>query len=132
MTETKTDNLSQYKKIERKRVPTDIIYHRRSRVLELRYETHEPVTLGSEYLRVYSPSAEVQGHGPGEATLQVNKQDVNILGIEPQGSYAIRITFDDGHNTGVYTWNYLWELAEHVEQKWQDYLSRLSAAGYSR
>ncbi|MFQ5609287.1 MAG: gamma-butyrobetaine hydroxylase-like domain-containing protein, partial [Woeseiaceae bacterium] len=85
-----------------------------------------------EYLRVYSPSAEVKGHGPGQETLQIGKEDVQITDIEPVGHYAVRLVFDDGHNTGLYTWVYLRELAENMESNWQAYLDRLQAAGYAR
>jgi len=81
---------------------------------------------------VYSPSAEVQGHGPGQETLQVDKEDVNIVAIEPVGNYAVRLIFSDSHNSGLYSWDYLYELGRDRQQKWQDYLSRLNRAGHAR
>jgi DUF971 family protein len=88
--------------------------------------------LPCEYLRVYSPSAEVRGHGPGQEVLQYGKQNVGIDRIEPQGSYAVRLYFDDGHNTGIYSWETLYELGVHYEKLWKDYLQRLKDAGRKR
>lgn len=88
--------------------------------------------LSCEYLRVYSPSAEVRGHGAGQEVLQVGKESVNITGIEPVGNYAVRLTFSDGHDTGLYSWDYLYDLAEHQDTLWQAYLERLAAAGVQR
>lgn len=112
--------------------PTDINLHQKSRVLELTYDDGSNYKLPCEYLRVYSPSAEVTGHGPGQEILQLNKEDVNITAIEPQGNYALKLIFDDKHDTGLYTWEYLKELGEGYEEKWQDYLNRLKAAGHER
>ena len=112
--------------------PTNINLHQQSRVLELTYEDGTSYKLPCEYLRVYSPSAEVTGHGPGQEILQLNKEEVNITGIEPQGNYAIKLVFDDKHDTGIYTWEYLYELGANYESKWQDYLDRLKAAGHER
>ena len=112
--------------------PTNINLHQQSRVLELTYEDGTSYKLPCEYLRVYSPSAEVTGHGPGQEILQLNKEEVNITGIEPQGNYAIKLVFDDKHDTGIYTWEYLYELGANYESKWQDYLNRLKAAGHER
>jgi DUF971 family protein len=112
--------------------PTDISLHQKSRVLELSYDDGKKFELPCEYLRVYSPSAEVTGHGPGQEILQLNKEDVNIAAIEPQGNYAIKLIFDDKHDTGIYTWEYLYELGADYEAKWQDYLDRLKAAGHER
>ncbi|MDH5710807.1 MAG: DUF971 domain-containing protein [Gammaproteobacteria bacterium] len=112
--------------------PTDINLHQQSRVLELTYEDGTRYKLPCEYLRVYSPSAEVTGHGPGQEILQLNKEEVNITGIEPQGNYAIKLIFDDKHDTGIYTWEYLYELGANYESKWQDYLDRLKASGHER
>jgi len=120
------------RKYERKRVPTEIIYHRTSRSLELVYPDQSSIQLSSEFLRVHSPSAEVRGHTPDQAKLQYGKKNVNILKIVLQGSYAIRINFDDEHDTGVYTWHYLWELAENQTTYWQEYLQALLTAGKSR
>ena len=115
-----------------KKVPTDVIYHRASRILELVYPDQTSIQLSSEFLRVYSPSAEVRGHTPDQATLQYGKKNVNIIQIIHQGSYAIRISFDDKHDTGVYTWHYLWELAENKTTYWQEYMQALEIAGKSR
>ncbi|MEZ5523434.1 MAG: DUF971 domain-containing protein [Pseudomonadales bacterium] len=112
--------------------PTALKLHKASRTLELEYETAGSFTLTAEYLRVYSPSAEVRGHSPEEAKLQINKIDVGIDKIEPVGNYAIKLFFDDGHNTGIYPWTYLYELCANQEQNWQDYLKRLDEAGASR
>lgn len=113
-------------------IPTDIKLHQASHVLELAYDTGETYQLPCEYLRVYSPSAEVTGHGPGQEILQVGKEDVNITGIEPQGNYAVKLVFDDKHDSGIYTWEYLYELGSTYEEKWNDYLERLKAAGHER
>lgn len=111
--------------------PSKIKLHRRSQVLELVYgDSH--LELPAEYLRVFSPSAEVRGHGKGNAVLQAGKKNVAITGIEPQGHYAIKLVFSDGHDSGLYTWQYLHELAVHHKKYWQDYLDRLEQAGASR
>ena len=110
--------------------PTDIRLHAKSRVLEVVFDGHESFELPCEYLRVHSPSAEVQGHGPGQEVLQVGKTGVGIAGIEPVGNYALKIRFDDGHDTGLYTWDYLHELGTTREAKWASYLERLRAAGH--
>lgn len=110
--------------------PTNINLHQKSRVLEFEYDDGSKYELPCEYLRVYSPSAEVTGHGPGQEVLQVGKEDVNITAIEPQGNYAIKLIFDDQHDTGLYTWEYLHELGATYEEKWQDYLRRLKEAGH--
>ena len=112
--------------------PTDISLHQKSRILELTYEDGTNYKLPCEYLRVYSPSAEVTGHGPGQEVLQLNKEEVNITGIEPQGNYALKLIFDDEHDTGLYTWEYLQELGTTYEEKWQNYIERLKAAGHER
>ena len=108
--------------------PTAINLHQKSRVLELSYEDGVKHELPCEYLRVYSPSAEVTGHGPGQEVLQLNKQDVNIDAIEPQGNYAIKLVFDDKHDTGLFTWEYLYDLGENYKEKWDDYQARVKAA----
>lgn len=113
-------------------VPTEIRLHRKSRVLELAYDDGRSFRLPFEFLRVYSPSAEVRGHGPGQEVLQTGKRDVDITELEPVGSYAIQPVFSDGHSTGIYSWDYLYELGANQEQLWTDYLSRLDAAGSSR
>jgi DUF971 family protein len=88
--------------------------------------------LSCEFLRVYSPSAEVKGHGPGQEVLQIGKEDINITAIEPVGNYAVRLVFSDGHNTGLYSWDYLYDLASNYEGLWLEYLGKLSAAGHVR
>jgi DUF971 family protein len=112
--------------------PARIRFRRASRELELGYADGSVVTLPCELLRVYSPSAEVRGHGAGERTLQTGKKYVSIDRIEAVGNYAIRICFDDGHDTGIYTWDYLQELDRERDRYWQDYLRELEAANASR
>ncbi len=112
--------------------PIEIQLHKKSRMLEIAYEDGTRFELPSEYLRVYSPSAEVQGHGPGQEVLQVGKEDINITAVEPVGHYALKLVFDDGHDTGLYSWEHLYELGVNKEQKWQQYLDRLAEAGYQR
>jgi DUF971 family protein len=112
--------------------PTNIRLHQKSRVLEITFEDDAHFHLSCEYLRAYSPSAEVQGHGPGQEVLQVGKENVNIKDIEPVGNYAVILHFDDDHNTGIYSWQYLYSLGENYESLWKDYLGRLDAAGYKR
>ncbi len=115
-----------------KHVPTDIVLHQKTRVLEIRFDDGSKFELPAEYLRVYSPSAEVQGHGPGQEVLQVGKEDVNITSIEPVGNYAIKIVFDDGHDSGLYAWDTLYDLGAHYAANWARYLQRLKEAGYER
>lgn len=112
--------------------PSNINLHQKSRVLEVEYEDGAVHQLPCEYLRVYSPSAEVTGHGPGQEVLQLNKEEVTIEAIEPQGNYALKFVFDDKHDTGIYTWDYLYELGANYEEKWQDYLKRLKKVGHER
>ncbi len=112
--------------------PTDIRLHRVSRVLEIRFDDGAHYKLPCEYLRVYSPSAEVRGHGPGQEVLQVGKENVNITAIEPVGHYAVKIYFDDGHNTGLYTWDLLHKLGAHQPALWRNYLDALAKAGHQR
>jgi len=112
--------------------PTEIKLHQKSRVLEIHFEDGEQFQLPCEYLRVYSPSAEVRGHGPGQEVLQLGKENVNITAIEPVGTYAIALHFDDGHNTGIYSWEYLHDLGKNQEANWKRYLDRLAAAGHQR
>jgi DUF971 family protein len=109
--------------------PTSIKLRTRSRVLEVQFEDGARFELPFEYLRVNSPSAEVRGHGAGQETLQLGKHDVGIRAVEPVGNYAIKLVFDDGHDTGLYSWTYLRELGEQREQKWQHYLNRLKELG---
>lgn len=112
--------------------PTSITLHQKSRVLEIAFSDGKSFRLPYEYLRVYSPSAEVRGHGPGQEVLQTGKRDVDIQALEPVGSYAVQPRFSDGHDTGIYSWEYLYELGARQETKWADYLARLAAAGASR
>jgi DUF971 family protein len=117
-------------------IPTEIKFHSRSANLELIYndlnENAFSHTLSAEYLRVFSPSAEVKGHSPDQAVLQHGKRNVTIRDIEPQGNYAIRLIFSDGHDTGIYSWQYLKELGDNQESNWQDYLNQLKEAGKTR
>lgn len=112
--------------------PTEIKLHQQSRVLEIAFDDGANFRLPYEFLRVYSPSAEVRGHGPGQEKLQTGKREVGVSEVLPVGSYAMKIVFDDGHDTGLYTWEYLHDLGEHQEELWQDYLKKLEAAGASR
>lgn len=112
--------------------PTEIVVHQQSRRLEVAFGDAERYLLDFEFLRVHSPSAEVQGHGPGQETLQVGKRDVTITAIEPVGHYAVKPTFSDGHASGIYTWAYLRELGRDRDRLWAAYLARLAAAGESR
>jgi DUF971 family protein len=112
--------------------PTDIKLHRRSRELTVRFADGMSGRLTAEYLRVHSPSAEVKGHAAGEGLLVTDKESVNIAQIEPIGRYAVRLVFDDGHNTGLYTWPILYELCAEHDVKWQRYLDRLAQAGKTR
>ncbi|MFM7785427.1 MAG: gamma-butyrobetaine hydroxylase-like domain-containing protein [Gammaproteobacteria bacterium] len=113
-------------------VPVEIRLHQGSRTLELGYADGRRFVLGCEFLRVHSPSAEVRGHGPGEEVLQTGKRMVNISAIETVGNYALQFTFSDGHDSGIYSWQYLHELCRDQEALWNAYLARLAAAGASR
>jgi DUF971 family protein len=112
--------------------PTEIRLRKQSRRLEVSFEDGAAFSLPAEYLRVYSPSAEVRGHGPGSEVLQVGKESVGIVTVEPVGQYAVRLVFDDGHDTGLYSWDYLYELGAYQPARWQRYLERLAAAGHPR
>ena len=112
--------------------PTEINFHQKSRVLEITFDDGKCFEMTSEFLRVYSPSAEVRGHGPGQEVLQLGKEDVNIKQIEPVGNYAIQLHFDDEHNTGIYSWETLYDLGSNQEQLWKDYLARLEETGHKR
>ena len=112
--------------------PTEIKLHQKSRILEIAFDDGQRFSLPCEYLRVFSPSAEVRGHGPGQEVLQVGKRDVEIKEIEPVGNYAVKLAFSDGHDTGLYSWEYLHELGEKQESSWKSYLKRLEEAGASR
>ncbi len=111
--------------------PTNITYRKRSRTLLVEFAS-QAVELSAELLRVYSPSAEVRGHGPEQRRLQTGKKNVAVTAIEPVGNYGIRLSFDDGHDTGIYAWDYLKDLADHSERYWQEYLAELKAANASR
>jgi DUF971 family protein len=112
--------------------PTEISLHQKSRVLEISYSDGESFELSYEFLRVHSPSAEVQGHGPGQGVLQLAKEDIMITNVEPVGSYAIQPSFDDGHDTGIYSWETLYDMGKNRDRYWQEYLQKLEAAGHQR
>ena len=114
------------------RRPTDITLHQQSQILEIGFNDGKRFRLTSEYLRVLSPSAEVRGHGAGQEVLQTGKKAVRIQAIEPVGHYAVKLVFSDGHDTGLYSWEYLYELGSDHDALWQDYLARLEKAGASR
>jgi len=111
------------------RTPVEIKLRRQSRVLDVAFDDGQRYELPFEYLRVYSPSAEVRGHGPGQETLQLGKHEVLVRAVDPVGNYAVRLVFDDGHDTGLYTWGYLYELGVTRAGKWQQYLDRLQKLG---
>lgn len=113
-------------------IPTEIKLHQASRLLELAYADGTRFQLPCEFLRVYSPSAEVRGHGPGQEVLQIGKREVQIAAIDPVGTYAIKLTFSDGHDTGLYSWDYLYEIGRNQEALWQRYLERMREAGATR
>ena len=112
--------------------PTEIKLHQVSKVLELTFEDGKRFNLPCEYLRVFSPSAEVRGHGPGQEVLQVGKRDVGVSAVEPVGVYAVKLVFTDGHDTGIFSWDYLYDLGAKQDSNWKSYLARLEAAGKSR
>jgi len=112
--------------------PTEIKLHKKSRLLEIAFSDGKTFSFPFEFLRVHSPSAEVRGHGPGQEVPQTGKKDVDIENIEPVGRYALQITFSDGHDTGIYSWDLLHDYGLNQEKLWQDYLKRLSAANASR
>jgi len=112
--------------------PTDIRLHQASRLLEIVFDDGKSARLSCEFLRVHSPSAEVRGHGAGQEVLQTGKEDVDIIGIEPVGNYAVKLVFSDGHDTGLYSWDYLYELAANYEALWLEYLGKLAMAGINR
>jgi DUF971 family protein len=113
-------------------IPTGVVVHSKSRALELQYANDQTYRLPFELLRVYSPSAEVQGHGPGQETLQTGKRDVTLVSVEPVGHYALQLTFSDGHNTGIYSWDILHDLAVRQDELWEEYLAKLDMAGMDR
>jgi len=112
--------------------PTEINLHKKSRILEITFADGEHFEFTCEFLRVHSPSAEVQGHGPGQGVLQMGKEDVVINKLEPVGSYAIQPSFDDGHDTGIYSWETLYDMGKNKDKYWQEYLQKLEAAGHKR
>lgn len=113
-------------------VPTEIKLHKKDRMLEVAFNDGKRFEFSCEYLRVYSPSAEVRGHGPGQETLQVGKKDVEIVDIQPVGQYAVVLVFSDGHDSGIYSWDYLYDLGMEQDFYWQNYLRRMEEAGQSR
>ncbi len=113
-------------------IPSEIKLHQKSRRLELIYEGGEAYSLDFEYLRVYTPSAEARGHGPGQETLQTGKRNVDIERIEPVGTYALRLVFSDGHDSGLYSWDMLYNLGKHHAELWAEYLEQIEKQGLSR
>ena len=111
--------------------PLEIRYIKKTNTVALSFEDGISADLTTEYLRCFSPSAEVKGHGPGQEVLQVGKEDVNISAIDPVGNYAVRLVFDDNHDSGFYTFEYLYQLGAERDRRWQDYLDRLAAAGHT-
>lgn len=114
------------------RRPIDIKLHQKSRLLEITFDDQSNCMLSCEFLRVYSPSAEVRGHGIGQEVLQTGKENVNIMRIEPVGNYAVKLIFSDDHDTGLYSWDYLYDLAKNYEAMWLEYIGRLDVAGIKR
>lgn len=112
--------------------PIEIRLHQKSRVLEIGFDDGKAFRLPCEFLRVFSPSAEVRGHGPGQEILQAGKEDVDITAIEPVGNYAVKLVFSDGHDTGLYSWDYLYGIGENQDAMWRHYLERLQVAGIAR
>lgn len=113
-------------------IPTEIKLHKQDRMLEVAFSDGKRFAFSCEYLRVYSPSAEMRRHGPGQETLQVGKKDVEITDIQPVGQYAVTLVFSDGHDSGIYSWDYLYDLGMEQEFYWQNYLRRMAEAGASR
>lgn len=113
-------------------IPVEIKLHQQSRQLEIAFDDGVRYQLSCEFLRVYSPSAEVRGHGTGNEVLQLNKEQVNITAIEPVGNYAVKLVFDDGHDSGLYSWDYLYKIGADQPQMWQAYLEKLEQAGHTR
>ena len=114
------------------KTPESLHIHKKSAELDVLFSNEKPIRLSAEYLRVFSPSAETKGHGPGQEVLQYGKRAVQFLDLEFQGNYAVKISFSDGHNSGIYSWDYLIELATNFEQNWNDYLRRLAQEKRSR
>ncbi len=112
--------------------PTGLTVRKQSRVMEIEFDDGASFSLPFELMRVWSPSAEVRGHGPGQETLQTGQRNVEIVGVEPVGNYAIKPVFSDGHDTGIFSWEYLHHLGTNQHALWEDYLRRLEAAGFTR
>jgi DUF971 family protein len=112
--------------------PTALTVHKQSRTLEIAFDSDQVFVLPFEFLRVYSPSAEVRGHGSGQEVLQTGKREVLLTAVEPVGNYAVMLHFSDGHNSGIYSWDYLYSIGSRQDQLWEDYLQRLEQAGFSR
>lgn len=112
--------------------PTAINFHKKSRVLDISFDEGSDFSFTAEFLRVFSPSAEVRGHGPGQETLQLNKENVNIENIEPVGNYAIKIIFSDKHDSGLYSWDLLYDYGKNQDELWGNYLKQLEEAGHER
>ena len=112
-------------------IPTELTVHQKSRLLDIAFDDGSAFSIPFELMRVYSPSAEVKGHGPGQETLQVGKREVGIKGVEPVGNYAVKPLFTDGHESGIFTWDYLYKLGSEQQALWQDYMNRLQAAGFA-
>jgi len=113
-------------------LPSEIKLHQKSRILEISFNDGRTFKLPCEFLRVYSPSAEVRGHGPGQEVLQIGKREVAITKVEPVGQYAVQLTFSDGHDTGIYSWDLLYDYGVRQDEMWEHYLKRLEEAGASR
>lgn len=119
-------------KLDKAPAPTDVTVHGQSRVLEISFASGESFRIPFELMRIFSPSAEVQGHGPGQEVLQTGKRDVSITALQPVGNYAVQPTFSDGHDSGLFSWDYLYFLGSRQPELWADYEHRLAAAGVSR
>ena len=112
--------------------PTDLVVHQSTRQLEITFSDASSFKIPFELMRVYSPSAEVQGHGPGQEVLQTGKREVGVVGLEPVGNYGVKPVFSDGHDSGIFTWEYLYHLGSHEDQLWAEYLEKLLQAGVQR
>ena len=113
-------------------IPTEITLHQASNRLEIAFNDGKAFDMSTEYLRVFSPSAEVRGHGPGQEVLQTGKRNVGITAIEPVGAYGVKLVFSDGHDTGIYSWDYLYDIGAKQESNWRSYLAQMEQAGASR
>lgn len=124
--------MAEFKQTNPAPAPTEITVRKQSRMLEIAFDDQSRFSLPFELLRVYSPSAEVRGHGPGQEVLQTGKRNVDMTALEPVGNYAVQPHFSDGHDTGIYSWEYLYWLGANQDELWEDYLKRLEAAGHTR